>query len=167
MFREGDYIVHGNVGVCQVKEIGMPDFLPAARERLYYTLLPYNTKGSLIFTPVDNQKVVMRPLMTAKEAREVIDYVQKTDVQWCRDEKKREADYKEAIRCCNGKKLGMMVKEIRQHKRLRTEKGKKIPFQEERYCRIAEDNLFGELTLVLGIRPEEIKERIFCPIKQA
>ena len=60
MFEKGEYIIYGSNGVCEVQ-----DYMNAAGEtdnRTYYVLAPMRSKGSTIFSPVDNQKVLMRKL---------------------------------------------------------------------------------------------------------
>lgn len=70
MFEKGEYIIYGSNGVCEVQ-----DYMNAAGEgdnRIYYVLAPMRSKGSTIFSPVDNQKVFMRKVMTKEEARELL-----------------------------------------------------------------------------------------------
>ena len=67
MYQVGDLIVYGGTGVCRVMEVG-----PQTGGRLYYTLEP--VYGSCrIFTPVENSKVLMRPIVTRQEAERLID----------------------------------------------------------------------------------------------
>ena len=73
MFSIGEYIVYGMNGVCKVEEIGPMNMSGVDSDKIYYTLLPLYTKGSRVFTPVDNQKVVMRPVISEQEVCELID----------------------------------------------------------------------------------------------
>ena len=69
MFEKGEYIIYGSNGVCEVQ-----DYMNAAGEtdnRTYYVLAPMRSKGSTIFSPVDNQKVLMRKVMTKEEGEAV------------------------------------------------------------------------------------------------
>ena len=45
-------------------------------------ILPVYDKGCRLFTPVDNQKVKMRPVLTAKEADELIKRIREIDILW-------------------------------------------------------------------------------------
>ncbi len=72
MFEIGEYIVYGNTGVCKVAEKTKMAAPGAKTDKLYYTLEPVYDKGCRLFTPVDNQKVKMRPVLTKKEADELI-----------------------------------------------------------------------------------------------
>ena len=69
MYQVGDLIVYGGTGVCRVMEVG-----PQTGGRLYYTLEP--VYGSCrIFTPAENPKVLMRPIVTRQEAERLIDEI--------------------------------------------------------------------------------------------
>ena len=74
-FKAGDYMMYGTVGVCQVKEISRLSFM--RDKKLYYTLVPVFDRGSMIYIPVDNQKVVMRPVISREEAEVFIEQLPK------------------------------------------------------------------------------------------
>ena len=57
MFQKNDYVIYGSNGVCKIQDIGPLDMPGIPKERIYYTLVPYYTKDSQIFTPVDSNKV--------------------------------------------------------------------------------------------------------------
>ena len=56
MFQAGDVIVCGSHGVCRVEKVGPLSSSVADKDRIYYTLRPLYERGSVVFTPVDNQK---------------------------------------------------------------------------------------------------------------
>ena len=64
MFQAGDVIVCGTHGVCRVEKVGPLSSAVADRDRLYYTLKPLYERGSVVFTPVDNEKMVIRPVIS-------------------------------------------------------------------------------------------------------
>lgn len=88
MFQVGDYIVYGSSGVCEVKNVGTMDMSGIAKGRLYYTLLPVYSNGSTIYTPVDNEKIVMRKILTKEEAMERIRQIPEIEPLWIADEKR-------------------------------------------------------------------------------
>ena len=67
MFKEGDFIIYGSNGVCQVEHIGSMDLQGVPGDKMYYTLVPVYEEKSRLFTPVDNHKVVMRPVIVNKK----------------------------------------------------------------------------------------------------
>lgn len=66
MFEKGDFIVYGTVGVCQVDDISKTDF--SDNDKLYYRLIPKFEANRTIGIPVDTTKVMMRSIMTRREA---------------------------------------------------------------------------------------------------
>jgi CarD family transcriptional regulator len=72
MFEVDDLIMYGGTGVCKVEAITKPDFEEPDEDRLYYVLQPLYQSGT-IYAPVDNDKVFMRPVISADEANELID----------------------------------------------------------------------------------------------
>ena len=67
MFQAGDLLVYGTTGVCRVLSIDRRQERVGStrQERLYYQLKPIY-QGGLIYTPVDNDKVSMRPIISRK-----------------------------------------------------------------------------------------------------
>lgn len=160
MYKVGDFIVHGSNGVCVVDDIGNMDVPGVPSDRLYYTLRPYYIKGSTIFTPADNEKVIMRPVLSRDEALALIDEIEGIECLWVSDEKKREQQYKDAIRKCDCRELVKIIKTIYFRQQARIAEGKKITFRDEKYFAIAEDNLYGELAVSLDMDKDEVKDFI-------
>ena len=92
MFEKGEYIIYGSNGVCEVQ-----DYMSAAGEsdnRTYYVLAPMRYRGSTIFSPVDNQKVLMRKVMTKEEAREFLRDIPEYEDMEIRESRTQEQQYK-------------------------------------------------------------------------
>lgn len=73
MFEVGDYLIYGLNGVCRVEAVGTMEMSGMPKDRLYYTLIPVYQSGCRLFTPVDNVKTVIRPLVSREEALAYID----------------------------------------------------------------------------------------------
>lgn len=166
MFEIGEYIVYGNTGVCKVEEVKTMKGPGMKEDRLYYTLEPVYRKGSRLFTPVDNQKVKMRPILTLQEADELIGRIKEIDLLWVKDEKNREQVYKEAIRTCDCEDLIRMIKTLYLRKKARLDAGKKVTSSDAKYLHLAEESLYGELSVVMGIPKEEMETFIYEKVKE-
>ena len=160
MFEIGEYIVYGNTGVCRVVEVTKMAVPGTKDDRLYYTLEPVYDKGCRLFTPVDNQKVIMRPVLTMQEADELIGQIKEIDVLWVKDEKNREQIYKETIRTCSCVEWVRMIKTLYIRRQSRLAAGKKVTSSDARYLHLAEESLYGELSVVMGIPKDEMEEYI-------
>ena len=157
MFQTGDVIVCGNHGVCRVEKVGPLSSSVAERDRIYYTLTPLYERGSVVFTPVDNQKMVIRPVISREEALELIDGMREAEGLGIQDEKKREEGYKEALKSCRAEELVKVIKTIYARRRSRAARGKKATDADSRYFKLAEVYLYGELAVSLGLERDQVK----------
>lgn len=160
MFSVGEYIVYGLNGVCRVEEIGPMNMSGVESDKIYYTLLPLYTKGSRVFTPVDNQKVVMRPVITKQEACQLIDDMPSIDGIEVVDDKRRELAYKEAVKTCDCRELIRIINTALKRKEERLAQGKKMSACDERYLKQAQDTLYGEFAISLKIEKGEVQDFI-------
>ena len=105
MYKVGDYIIYGGSGVCRVGAVGKLKDSKIDSDRLYYTLEPAYLCGNTIYTPVENNKVFIRPILSREETMDIIDHIREIDCLWVTDEKNREQLYKEALHSCDCKEL--------------------------------------------------------------
>ena len=157
MFQAGDVIVCGTHGVCRVEKVGPLSSAVADRDRLYYTLKPLYERGSVVFTPVDNEKMVIRPVISREEALRLIDGIRDAEALGIEDERKREENYKTALKSCRAEELVKMIKTINARKRFRAARGKKATDADSRYVKLAEDYLYGELAISLDLGRDQVK----------
>ncbi len=160
MYQIGEYIVYGMNGVCKVEEIGPMNMSGIDSDKVYYTLLPLYTKGSRVFTPVDNQKVVMRPVISKKEACALIDDIKNIGLIEVTDDKRRELAYKDAVKSCDCKELIRIINTVHKRKEERLAQGKKMSACDERYLKQAQDTLYGEFAISLKIEKGEVEDFI-------
>lgn len=160
MFEVGDYIVYGNNGVCEVKKVGPIDSLNVSGNKLYYTLSPFYIRESLIYTPVDNENVVMRPVLTEEEAMLLIDDINNIGELSLTEENKKENEYKDIIKNCNCRELIKMIKTISIRKKQKDAEGKKLTGSDSKYIQIAEEHLYGELAISLDMDKDDVKKFI-------
>lgn len=157
MFQAGDVIVCGTHGVCRVEKVGPLSSAVADRDRLYYTLKPLYERGSVVFTPVDNEKMVIRPVISREEALRLIDGIRDAEALGIEDDRKREENYKTALKSCRAEELVKMIKTINARKRSRAARGKKATDADSRYVKLAEDYLYGELAISLDLERDQVK----------
>ena len=160
MFKVGDYIIYGSSGVCKITNIGPMKISGVAKDKLYYTMIPCYIRDSEIFTPVDNERVVMRKVMTKSEAEDFLDSIKDIEELEIIEEKKRELEYKQAVLTCNRKTLVELIKTICSRMEDRIAEGKKVTASDSKYFHIAEDSLCGELAVSLQMEKDEVKDYI-------
>lgn len=166
MFRKGEYVVYGSSGVCEVIDIGTMDMSGAARGKLYYTLLPIYSNGSRIYTPVDNEKIVIRHVLSKEEALAFVEQIPEIEPLWVSDEKKREEIYSQKMKTCSHIEWTKIIKTLYLRQQSRLAGGKKLASVDERYLKIAEDSLYGELAIALDIEKEDVEKFITSHIDE-
>ena len=95
MFEKDEYIVYGITGVCRVRDITARD--QDGQQKLHYVLEPAGTAGGRIITPVEDNKSVMRRVLTEEEAYRLIDGIGEIAGIAIKEDRQRETRYKEAL----------------------------------------------------------------------
>ena len=156
MFEKDQLIMCGGHGVCRVVNITGNPIDRLDKVRKYYVLEPVFEKGSTVYTPVDNDKVIMRRIMNKEEAEELVGRITGIDTVWIQEEKSREQMYKEAIRTYDCQSLVQIIKTLYLRKQSRLKEGKKVLSSDEQYLRKAEELLYSEMSLALSIPRDEV-----------
>lgn len=167
MYSVGDYIIYGSNGVCKIIDIGPMKVAGAVKDKLYYTMVPCYIRDSEIFTPVDNNRVVMRKVMSRQEAEEFIDSIDDIENLEIIEEKRREIEYKQAVLTCDPVVLVELIKTINQRVQERTAEGKKVTASDSKYFHLAEESLCGELAISLDMDKDEVKDYLKDKIEWA
>lgn len=160
MFEIGEYVVYGSQGVCQIADITRPDIAGIDGERLYYVLTPIGDANGRIYAPTENQKTVMRRVISKEEAEELIRELPAIKLLFVPNEKQREIVYKEALRACDYHAWVSIAKTLYVRKKERTAQGRKSTALDEKYMRAVEHELYSELSLALGIPQEQMEQYI-------
>ncbi len=160
MFDVGDYIVYGQNGICQVVDITHPDISGADAKRLYYVLIPERTRDSKLFCPADNDKIVIRKVVSEEEARAIISESKSLEPLTISNDRMRDDSYKSVIKKCDLRQSVQIIKALLIRKKEREENGKKITATDERYLKQAEECLYSELALATGMDREQVREII-------
>ncbi|MDD2979055.1 MAG: CarD family transcriptional regulator [Hespellia sp.] len=164
MYQIGEYVVHKKSGVCVVSGIGKVNISFLDSKKQYYTLESVYTK-SKVYTPVENQSSVLRPLITKKEIMDLLDEIPSMEAIWVKDEKRREEKYKEVMREYNCRDWIRIIRTLYFRKQERLNLGKKVTAMDEKYFAAAEERLYSEFAVVLNIPRSEIESFIGEKVK--
>lgn len=164
MFETGSYIVCGQHGVCRVEGVGKLKLSEASKDREYYTLSKVYSQGGAIYVPADSDKIIMRPVMSRKEAEELIDHMKEIDLLIIDNEKHKDEIFKKAFKTCDNREWVRVLKTLYARKQMRLAKGKKVTASDERFLHTAEENLYGELAISLDMDKREVEKYIIARI---
>lgn len=160
MFKIGDHVVYGSKGVCAVADITQMKMPGADKERPYYVLHPVWDTGARVYLPTDNEKSVIRKVITEEEGKQLIEEIPDIACLTVTEDKKREQDYKDVMRTCDCRQLVSLIKTLAARKEDRIAAGKKNTALDERYLRAAEHELYDELAIALNQPKEEVTVKI-------
>jgi len=161
MFQIDEYVIHMTGGICQVKDIAPLEISGADKSKKYYLLVPVKAAGSKVYVPVDNDSA-MRKIYTEDEARELIHDFASIEETSIENDKLREAKYKEVIKSCDLRDIVGILKNLYGRRLKRMSEGKKNTATDDKYFKIAEENLLSELAFVLHKEKAEVKELLAC-----
>ena len=74
MFKQGDHVVYGSLGVCRVQNLVTRRFEGLKEAHPYYVLEPLYQSG-VLYVPADNPRIALRAVITAEEANRLIDMI--------------------------------------------------------------------------------------------
>lgn len=160
MFKKGETVYYGTAGVCTVKDICR---LPFEKNdtRMYYVLQPNDTSNStIIYSPTDNDRVLLRPLMTKDEAKELISSIPALPAIEILNEKQRRDEYRNAMKDGTPRSIAMVIKTINGRKKTAFSEKKRISDTDAEFDKAARRNLFSEISCVLDITEEETESMI-------
>lgn len=167
MFRIGDKIVYGSTGVCMVEDITTVNLRGVDKNRLYYILKPLYQDG-IIRTPVDNDKVFKRPVITRQEAEALVDMIPTVKASAYNEKNLAQlrSHYQEYLGSFDCADLIELAMSIYAKKQDAVRQQKKFGITDERYLKRAEEMLFGELAVALEISREEVPNYITQRLKK-
>ena len=161
MFQIGDLVVYGTTGVCRVEEITRPNLTGADRNRQYYLLKPLQQDG-VIYTPVDNQKVPIRPVISAQEAEALIDLIptMQAEAYHAPTLQALAQHYQSAVHTHDCRDLIELMMSIYAKRRQVESQKRRLGMVDERFMKQAERLLYGEFSVALGIPYDAVQPYI-------
>ena len=167
MFDIGDLLFYGTNGVCRVSEICASPF-DTNDTRQFYKLTPIAENTSLvIYTPMDNTQVIMRPLISKDEAEALVARIPEIEKVAVAVEKHRKEAYRETIREGNPEGYVKIIKTVRARREYFKRTRRRVPDLDNDFEHTARLCLYGELSTVLGVSREEICRIVLEGISEA
>ena len=165
MFEKGEMVYYGTAGVCRVGDICKSPF-DKSDDRIYYVLEPSDfSVGTIIYAPAEGGKVLLRPLMTASEANELIAALADIPVIEPDNEKHRRDEYRSALRDGTPTSLARLIKTVYERRKKAVKIQKRISETDSEFDKNARRALAGELAYALGVSADEAEADINKALK--
>jgi len=160
LYNIGEFILYGNNGVCEV--IGTDTLKSSAGssgpDRQCYILQPLHDRSCRITTPVDNQKVIMRSLISREDTQRLLEDIPNIELLPEQNARQQEAEYQRALRSGDCREWISLIKTLNARIALRKQSGKKVTATDDRYYKAASEKLIEEFSVVLGLDTNHTKE---------
>lgn len=163
MYKKGDIIVYGKSGVCIVDDICEVEF---GIEGLCYKLRPYDDQQNAIYVSVDNDKIMMRNVISAEKAREIIDQMGECPAIFPKNDKERAELVKETLNSDDMSKWMQLLKGLYIEREKRMRMRKSLKYKDEKVFNFLENFIMGELSVALDIPKYKIYDMIAEKIKE-
>ena len=135
MFEKGDLILYGTNGLCDITDVTTVDIPGIDKDRLYYILSARNSKCT-IYVAADGDLSKMRKPISKEEAKDLISKIREIEPLKLRDEKKPDAEYKEALQKYDCIELFKLIKCIYFRRKQRLDEGKKVTAADDKYMHL-------------------------------
>ena len=168
MYQAGDLILYGGTGVCKVQQVVSKRMRLTEPEQQYYVLEPLYQAGT-IMTPVGNDKVFMRPVISREEALELIDSIPQIEAVPYHNQNLQQLEnhYRTQMQSHDCRTLLQLTMSAYRKKEERERARQKFGAVDRRYLERAENLLFGELAVALGITRESVQPFIESRLQRA
>ena len=97
-YEIGEHVIYRAEGICDIVDIRCESFAGGEKSD-YYILSPRNDPNSMLYVPVDNERLtsMMRPLLSEKEIREIIAELRDERLEWIDESRARNSKFKEIL----------------------------------------------------------------------
>lgn len=161
-FRKSEYIVYDNAGVCLIENIETIKFEYWDRERLCYVLRPIGNHTSVVYIPVDNDKLTkkMRNIMSKEEIDNILDNARSLYLEWPEDRRQRAEQFRTILSEKKQQDMLLLASCIYTRKKELAACGKKLSSSDEMILKEAERFVNEEFSFSLELSPSQVSEYI-------
>jgi len=167
LFGINEIVVYGSTGVCRIEAIGTPEFHGVDKSQSYYTLKPVFGDG-VIYCPVENTRVFIRPVISREQAEQLIDAIPSMHAQAYHNRSTQllTEHYSEVINTHDCAGLIEMIMSIYHKKQALAGQKRRLGQVDERFMKRAQNLLYGEMAVALGIDKDEVEQYIASRMEQ-
>ncbi|MBO5294963.1 MAG: CarD family transcriptional regulator [Clostridia bacterium] len=161
MFLREEYVFHELEGICKIVDIQVAPLEGMPADRRYYIITPLQNSNSVIYVPVDSDRVFLRRLLSRAEAEELLDRIPFVRVIDENNPKLLRAKYQEAMGKHDPVEWVRVIKTayLRVNTLASRSRSARISDTERFYSENAKRFLHAELALSLGLSSDVDMER--------
>ncbi len=167
LFKEGDFIYYGSGGLCRIDSICEMPFEGARADVPYYILHTLSEPKQTILNPIDNEKVLMRAVMTKAEAEAVLCALPALEPFEAPNSKLLREKYIAAVKSASPMEWGKILRTYETRRRASELRLARVTEAERNFHTQALSLLCAELSLVLDRPFAEISSLIATVLRES
>lgn len=160
MFEKGTYVFHETGGVCLLADVCYAPLEGMPSDRQYYVLKPVHDESSVIYVPVDSDRIFLRQLLKFGEATELFTLIPTVEIIDESNAKQLRTKYIECMKKYDPIEWVRVIKTVRARAIAQAGRSGRLSDTERSYAEIAAHHLCTELALVLGQEKRRVNEDI-------
>ena len=156
MFKISDNVIHCREGLSTI--VGIKDM----NGKDYFLVSVKHNSGETIYVPVDTASSIIRPLMSMKEADDLLRYIKDINKEFNSNTKQRRDAYKRKLSSGDVKEIAYLYRQLYFYNLIGGENNTEIKLGpvDIDMLNFAENMLMDELSLTYSVPREEIKEYV-------
>lgn len=167
MFHINDFVYYGSGGICQVDDICTEPFEGAPVGVEYYVLHTISEPRQTIWNPVQNDRVLMRAVMTRDEIADLLSTLPRLEIFSAPNAKLLRELYIGAIKSGLPCEWARVLRTYRERCRLALIGQARVTDAEHNFFDAAKKCLAAELSLVLGITEQQADAQVLAACEEA
>ena len=160
MFEREEYVFHESGGVCKIADIQMAPLEGMPRDREYYILQPLSDPNSMIYVPVDSDKIFLRRLLSRAEAEALLDRIPFVRTIEESNAKLLRAKYIELMKMHDPVEWVRVIKTVYLRMNAQPLKSQRISDTERSFAENAKRHLYTELALARDLPTDRMEDYI-------
>jgi len=149
MFSKNEYVFHESAGVCIISDIRVAPLEGMPSDRNYYVLKPLLDANSVVYLPVDSDRVFLRRLLTREEAESLLSRIGEIQELEAENPKLLRAKYIETMHTYQPTEWVRVIKTVKKRASILAQKSQKLPETERSFLEKSKQHLCTELSVVL------------------
>ena len=160
MFTKGEYVFHETGGICCVEDVQLAPLEHMPADRQYYVIKPMHDPNSVIYIPVDSDRIFLRRLLDREAAEELLDRIPFIRAIEEANSKLLRAKYIELMHTYDPVDWVRVIKTVYLRSQPQLGRASRLSDTERMFSEKAKHNLHAELALALGLREQDMETYI-------
>lgn len=159
MFSTGDYVLYGSAGVCRIASFEEKSF-DGVHTSEYCILDPVFDANSIFYVPSAAVETRVRDLLSREEIVSMIKCIPQIEPLQISDHRNRKSVFDRILKSGDYSQMIPMLKLLYNEKQERLSGARKLAFADQRVMNDAQELMFQEFSVVLGIEKNEVMQYI-------